>query len=99
MRQSDGRKKSVSNGRYTGRPENQMEARMDNGKARTEAQPANLEERAIVNEIVVPIVAGGVGGAIGGAANALMSNHLAKPAEQSPPPPPKVELPPGVDGD
>jgi hypothetical protein len=55
-----------------------------------------LEQRGIVQDVVVPIAAGGAGGATAGAAEAYVSHLLNRPGE---PPPPTVELPPGVDPD
>jgi hypothetical protein len=61
--------------------------------ARPAARPPGTEERGIVTDVIVPIVAGGAGGA----AQAVVSNYL--PNHPSEPPPPRIELPPGVDLD
>jgi hypothetical protein len=61
--------------------------------ARPAAMPPGTEERGIVTDVIVPIVAGGAGGA----AQAVVANYLQN--HPSEPPPPPIELPPGVDLD
>lgn len=56
-------------------------------------------KHGLVNDVVVPIVASGVAGAVGGAVGAHVANVVQDPPSESPPDPPRIELPPGVDPD
>jgi hypothetical protein len=55
----------------------------------------HFEEKGVLTEVVVPIVAGGAGGAAG----SYVTNLMNRPGDPPPPPEPTIELPPGVDGD
>jgi hypothetical protein len=57
-------------------------------------EQGQVEYRGIVQDVVVPIATGVGGGAAYGAAEATVSHLLNRPSE---PPPPQVELPPGVE--
>lgn len=63
------------------------------GKARPPASAAEpIEERGVLVDAAVTIVASGVGGAVGAAVTQAMN----RPNDPPPPPPPSIELPPGV---
>jgi hypothetical protein len=72
-------------------------AERPNPKIETKVPDAGqIEQRGIVQDVIVPVATGVGGGAAMGAAEAAVSHFLDRPSD---PPPPQVELPPGVDRD